>query len=272
MRIPLRGRMSAVTIAVNCSSLTGAACDIKETGGTTVVCADSNNVCTCDATTYSDTSNTKPNTECVKTNGGLTCATFDTKEGCAITSACAFDDKTSKCICDASKNFVASGNDCVCNATAHFVLNTNNTACVCDEKNGFKPDASAGCACDTNYVIEGGKCTCPSTGFKVVKVANTPDACVEIEKAPCAQIDAADCKDLTSCKVDSGKCVCADGYTSNDTSKLCEKNNSSASPLAILIICSLIISIIASIATAAVMIRRKANNARAAEAIVSDAL
>ena len=69
----------------------------------------------------------------------------------------------------------------------------------------------------------------------------------------------------------NGNCECTEGYTQDATTGACSKS-SSASPLAILIICSLIISIIASIATAAVMIRRKASNARAAEAIVSDAL
>ena len=82
----------------------------------------------------------------------------------------------------------------------------------------------------------------------------------------CTTSGGANCVNPTG--TNATKCVCATGFTAQ-TDGTCK--SSSASPLAIAIICALIVSIIASIAVAAIVIRRKVSNARAADAIVSDA-
>ena len=71
-------------------------------------------------------------------------------------------------------------------------------------------------------------------------------------------------------KITDDVCLCADGYTQDETTGECKA--SSASPLAVALICALIVSVVASVATAAVVLKRKAAATRDVFPVVSDAL
>ena len=147
-----------------------------------------------------------------------------------------------------------------------------NGECLC--KGGYKYTNGACEACGANeYNPTPGSTECKKCPTDAT-VGNDMTTCTCPTDKGLFNDKCIDCKgDGYSINTTNNNCTCTEGYTQDNTTGACSKSgSSSASPLAILIICSLIISIIASIATAAVMIRRKATNARAAEAIVSDAL
>ena len=137
--------------------------------------------------------------------------------------------------------------------------NKDKDTCEATANNGACAFIDSKCVCAAGYgssKADGSDCApCKGSEYKAAASVAKCDTCAEGSYT--APANGSDSK-ITNTTGPNTQCIAA--------------GSSSASPLAILIICSLIISIIASIATAAVMIRRKANNARAAEAIVSDAL
>ena len=251
--------MSAVTVDCNkFENATTACTTITLAGSTDSVCKEdaSGANCLCNDQ-YGAT-----NTACTKDT--LKCTDLG-ETACGGSSDCKFVDKT-----------------CVCNPDKHFVADSTNLGfCVCDA--GYGPSTSgsptpcAACADKQFNGVPGLLCKdCPS-GQKGAPTTtgggNTHCICENTTQGifgndkKCVACNG----EGQSINATNGNCECTEGYTQDATTGACSKS-SSASPLAIIMICALIISIIASIATAAVMIRRKANNARAAEAIVSDAL
>lgn len=142
--------------------------------------------------------------------------------------------------CTADQCKANGGDTCIAVTTTD-----NKNICKCDESKGLYFNASGDCV------------TTPCT--KIPYIAGYTD-----------------CSVLTGCANGTNKtapsydnCTCATGYILQDDGS-CKA--SSASPFAIALICAMIISIAASIATAVVVVKRKANERRNAEALVSDAL
>ena len=245
MGIPLRGRMSA-DFKFDCSTQTTDCADITLSGGNDAICAvpSGGSGCGCSA----DFGGSTTPTACTK-SGVNTCAQLGEK-ACGLQSTCEWDANASPAAACKNKTTPQPPASNVIDCSA----GTDETACAKITGCAF---VSSKCECAAGYGgADNTKCApCKGNEYKAAAGSAACSKCAEGSYTAPANGSAADVTNTTG---PNTQCIAA--------------GSSSASPLAILIICSLIISIIASIATAAVMIRRKATNARAAEAIVSDAL
>ena len=245
MGIPLRGRMASTgDITVNCATGDASACvEIKDTNGN-AICAVPNASTTCKCETNYGAANSADGSACTKQ--GLTCAELNEK-------AC-----------------VLTGDKCELSGSACQVKGSNPPTPTPSGIDCSAPTTEADCTKITGCAFVSNKCEC-AAGYGGADSKSCAPCKGSEYKAEAGSVACSKCAEGSYTAPANGSDSAITNTTGPNTQCIAA-GSSSASPLAIIVICALIISIIASIATAAVMIRRKATNARAAEAIVSDAL
>lgn len=179
---------------------------------------------------------------------------------------CSFDSGSSACICDITGSFSGGNDTCTC---ANYILTNSESkiSCTADCGDLYKPSAT-----NKECLAE-----CPEEEF----IDATNKACV----TSCPKkvgVDAKTCIDADTCPENSTEttsgtkyCKCNDGYTANNTTLKCDKNDGGdggdgdntdntddpkdpkASPAAIAALVMALIAVVAAVSAAAFVVLKQ---------------